>query len=104
MNYPIKNSSMELSECRGNWEYDEVHHCWMLEDVIYTPKASAPKFQQLSVFVLERLMNDNGTPKPESRTVPIVFENNSAGYAQMPHTWLGGPRNYAIFRLQRQPV
>ena len=27
--------------------------------------------------------------------MPVVFENNSAGYMQMPHTWLGGPRSYA---------
>lgn len=91
---------MELSERTGSWEYAETYHCWMLEDVLYTPIARVPKFQRLSIFVPEGLMNDDGTPKPESRTVPIVFENNSAGYAQMPHTWLGGPRNYAIPYLE----
>ena len=40
-------------------------------------------------------MHPDGTPSECSRSVPIVFENNAAGYMQMPHTWLGGPRCYA---------
>lgn len=28
-------------------------------------------------------------------TAPVIFENNSAGYMQMPHVWLDGPRCYA---------
>ena len=61
-----------------------------------------PKFQRLSIFVPQAYMNADGTVNPEGRvgdyttaTVPVIFENNAAGYMQMPHTWLGGPRCYA---------
>lgn len=94
-NVPVINSTPDLAECRDKWTYDRIHDCWCLEDVLYTPKADVPKFQRLSVFVPERYMNSDGTPAEASRTVPVVFENNSAGYMQMPHTWLGGPRCYA---------
>ena len=95
MPVPIVNSSMELSQCRDQWFLDEKYRCWCLEDVLYTEKAEVPQFQRLSVFVPEQWMLPDGTPKAESRKVPIVFENNAAGYMQMPHTWLGGPRCYA---------
>ena len=91
----VINTTPDLAECRDKWTYNRIHDCWCLEDVLYTPKADVPKFQRLSVFVPERYMNSDGTPAAESRTVPVVFENNSAGYMQMPHTWLGGPRCYA---------
>ena len=92
---PVINTTPDLAECRDKWTYDRIHDCWCLEDVLYTPKADVPKFQRLSVFVPERYMNSDGTPAEASRTVAVVFENNSAGYMQMPHTWLGGPRCYA---------
>ena len=92
---PIVNATMELSSCRERWFFDARYDCWCLEDVLYSPKADVPKFQRLSIFVPKALMNGDGTPTPESRSVPIVFENNAAGYMQMPHTWLGGPRCYA---------
>ena len=63
--------------------------------MLYTEKADVPKFQRLSVFAPKACMNPDGTPTEASRSVPVVFENNSAGYMQMPHTWLGGPRCYA---------
>ena len=90
----IINESMELETCREKWTFDEKYDCWCLEDVLYTACASVPKFQRLSIFVPRELMED-GVPTQASRKVPIVFENNAAGYMQMPHTWLGGPRCYA---------
>lgn len=99
---PIINQTMELADCRDKWHFDETYDCWCLEDVLYTPKADVPKFQRLSIFVPKPYLNPDGTPNPDGRvgaytaaTVPVVFENNSAGYMQMPHTWLGGPRCYA---------
>ena len=96
---PIVNRSMDLAQCRDAWTFDEQYDCWCLEDVLYTPKASVPKFQRLSIFVPGAYLNADGTVNPEgkngpytAKSVPVVFENNSAGYMQMPHTWLGGPR------------
>lgn len=92
---PITNSSMELSECKNKWTFDEKYNCWCLEDVIYTPSAATPKFQRLSIFAPKALLNEDGSIPEAAKSVPVVFENNSAGYMQMPHTWLGGPRCYA---------
>lgn len=107
-NVSITNKSMELSECKKAWFFDEKYRCWCLEDILYTDKATTPKFQRLSIFVPEPYMKENGeivsggmmngyTPK----TVPVIFENNSAGYMQMPHVWLDGPRCYAQQYLKR---
>ena len=91
----IVNSTMELKDCRDQRFFDEAYQCWCLEDILYTAKADVPKFQRLSIFVPRACMHADGTPTEESRKVPIVFENNAAGYMQMPHAWLGGPRCYA---------
>jgi len=95
MEISIVNPTMELRDCRSAWFFDEKYGCWCLEDVLYTAKADVPKFQRLSVFAPKDCMNPDGTPTKASWGVPVVFENNSAGYMQMPHTWLGGPRCYA---------
>ncbi|MBR1711557.1 MAG: hypothetical protein IJ719_22490 [Clostridia bacterium] len=92
---PIINQTMNLGDCRDKWSFDEAYNCWCLEDVLYTAKADVPKFQRLSIFVPKAYMNPDGTCTPQSKHVPIIFENNAAGYMQMPHTWLGGPRCYA---------
>ena len=91
----ILNQTMELADCRDKWTLDKAHGCWCLEDVLYTAKATVSKFQRLSIFVPEKLLNADGTFPVEARSVPVVFENNSAGYMQMPHVWLDGPRCYA---------
>ena len=91
----ILNRSMELIECKDKWIYDETHGCWCLEDILYTSEATTPKFQRLSIFVPKALLNADGSFPEEARKVPVVFENNSAGYMQMPHVWLDGPRCYA---------
>ena len=91
----ILNQSMDLSEYTDKWFYDEKHGCWCLEDILYTSAATTPKFQRLSIFVPKALLNADGSFPEEARKVPVVFENNSAGYMQMPHVWLDGPRCYA---------
>lgn len=99
---PRCNRTMELQDCRTAWYLDVEHQCWCLEDVQYTERAAVPKFQRLSVFVPYAYMNANGALNRSgsvngytAATAPVVFENNSAGYLQMPHTWLGGPRCHA---------
>ncbi len=98
----IINKTMELKDCKDAWTFDETHQCWCLEDILYTEKATTPKFQRLSLFVPKPYMEAGGQINTEgemngytAKTVPIIFENNSAGYMQMPHTWLEGPRCYA---------
>lgn len=92
---PVLNKTMELTLCRDKWVLDERHGCYMLEDILYTPTPTTPKFQRLSIFVPRHLMNADGSFSENARKVPVVFENNSAGYMQMPHVWLDGPRCYA---------
>lgn len=99
---PIVNKTMELSDCRDAWIFDEKYRVWCLEDVLYTDKATTPKFQRLSIFVPEAYMCAGGQINPDGEmngytaaTAPVIFENNSAGYMQMPHVWLDGPRCYA---------
>ena len=108
---PIINRTLELADCQSQWFFDEVYRCWCLEDILYTLKATTPKFQRMSIFVPEAYLNADGTVAPEgkmgrftARTAPVVFENNSAGYMQMPHTWLGGPRDEAGKYLARGMV
>lgn len=108
---PIINQTLELADCRGQWSFDETYRCWCLEDILYTQEATTPKFQRMSIFVPEAYLNADGTVAPEgkmgrftARTAPVVFENNSAGYMQMPHTWLGGPRDEAGKYLARGMV
>ena len=110
MNYqiPIINRTLELSDCRDKWFFDEAYQVWCLEDVLYTLKATTPKFQRMSIFVPKPYLNADGTVNEKgkmgvytAKTAPVVFENNSAGYMQMPHTWLGGPRDEAEKYLER---
>lgn len=108
---PILNSTLELADCQGKWFLDETYHCWCLEDILYTMKATTPKFQRMSIFVPEAYLNADGTINAEgvcgnytAKNAPVVFENNSAGYMQMPHTWLGGPRDEGPKYLQRGMV
>lgn len=104
----ITNTTMELADCKDAWFFDETYKCWCLEDILYTPNATTPKFQRLSIFVPEPYMKEHGEINPEgtmngytAATVPMIFENNSAGYMQMPHTWLEGPRCYAHQYLEK---
>ena len=108
---PVINQSMDLADCRDQWFFDEQWQVWCLEDVLYTPKATTPKFQRMSIFVPKPYLNADGTVNANgvcgpysAKTAPVVFENNSAGYMQMPHTWLGGPRDEAGKYLKRGMV
>lgn len=90
---------MELADCREKWFFYEAHKCWCLTDIIYTEKAKAPNYQQLSIFVPEPYMKENGVIDEAGQmngynafNVPVVFENNSAGYMQMKHKWLDDKR------------
>lgn len=105
---PVTNQTMELADCRDAWFFDEKYQCWCLEDVLYTDRATTPKFQRLSVFVPAPYMKEHGVIDPEgqmngysARTAPVILQNNSAGYMQMPHMWLGGPRCSAPQYLER---
>ena len=88
----ILNTSMDLAQYADRWTFDEKYNCWCLEDVLYTPAAKLPAFQRLSIFAPRELVNEDGTIPAAARSVPVIFVNNAAGYMQMPHTWLGGPR------------
>ncbi|MCM1124493.1 MAG: hypothetical protein NC416_18110 [Eubacterium sp.] len=99
---PITNKTMELADCKDAWFFDEKYRVWCLEDILYTDRATTPKFQRLSIFVPEAYMNGKGEIDSEGEmngytaaTAPVIFENNSAGYMQMPHVWLDGPRCFA---------
>ena len=98
-NIHVTNKTMELKDCRKDWFFSEKHGCWCLEDILYTHKALAPKFQRLSIYVPAEYMKENGEMNGEgkcgrytSSTAPVILQNNSAGYMQMPHLCLDGPR------------
>lgn len=98
-NLSITNKTMELSDCKESWFFDDTYKCWCLEDILYTDRAEVPKFQRLSIFVPEPYMKEHGTINWEgsmngytAKSAPVILGNNSAGYMQMPHVWLGGPR------------
>lgn len=98
---PVVNNSADLGSCRDKWTFHETYRCWCLEDVLYTQKACVPKFQRLSIFVPEALRSADGAWTEHAKEVPVVFENNAAGYMQMPHVWLDGPRCYAAQYLEK---
>ena len=110
MNFPIPvtNKTMELADCRDAWFFDPQYNAWCLEDILYASKATTPKFQRLSIYVPAPYMKEGGfinesgaLGKYTATTAPILFANNSAGYMQMPHTWLGGPRDDSAQFLSR---
>ncbi|MCD7763425.1 MAG: hypothetical protein LUI14_09580 [Lachnospiraceae bacterium] len=105
---PIINKTMELAEVKDQWFFDDKYQCWCLEDVLYTLKATTPKFQRLSIFVPAPYMKEGGEINPEgsmngftAATAPVIMNNNSAGYMEMPHMWLGGPRCFGPQYLER---
>lgn len=108
---PIINETLELADCRDKWFFDKDYNCWCLEDILYTLSATTPKFQRMSIFVPAPYLKEDGAVNRDgamgkftAQTAPVVFENNSAGYMQMPHTWLGGPRDEAEKYLERGMV
>lgn len=95
MNISIVNPSAELSDCRNHWFLNESFGCWCLEDILYTPNATVPEFQRMSIYAPQPYMAPGGVILDRTKSIPIVFENNAAGYMQMPHGWLGDPRCHA---------
>lgn len=106
----IVNDTMELKDCIGKWVYNEEYDCYCLDDVVYTPKPRAARFQRLSIYVPREYMNPDGTLKEgqkgkyTTKTAPFVFENNAAGYAQMTQEKLGGGRSNPRQFLERGMV
>lgn len=107
-NIHITNKTMELQDCRNDWFFDKRHECWCLEDILYTEKALVPKFQRLSIYVPAAYMKEKGEIDGKGKsgnytaaTAPVILQNNSAGYMQMPHMWLDGPRCSAKQYLDR---
>ncbi len=98
---PILNASMDLAQYADRWTWNGKYDCWCLEDILYTPAAKVPAFQRLSIFAPKALLNADGTVPAAARSAPVIFVNNAAGYMQMPHTWLDGPRCTAPQYLQR---
>ena len=105
---PIINRTPELADCRDKWFFDEAYDCWCLEDVLYTMQATTPKFQRLSIFAPRAYLAEDGSVCSSGKCgaftaaeAPVVFENSSAGYMQMPHHWLGGPQDTAPVYLER---
>lgn len=92
MEIAIVNKTMELSQCRDSWTWDDTHRCWCLEDVCYTPRPKVPAFQRMSIYAPEAAMSAPGRLTQAARHCPVVFDNNAAGYMQMPHLWLDHPR------------
>ncbi len=104
----ITNKTMELCDCENAWSFNDEYKCWCLEDILYTAKAAAPETQRLSIFVPEAYMNAGGKINAcgsingyTAETVPVIFENNSAGYMPMPHVKLGEERCMAKQYLER---
>ncbi len=97
----VLNTSMNLTDCQDKWIYDEKFDCWCLEDLVYTPVPKDVRFQRLSVYAPKQLLNEDGTLTEAAKTVPVVFVNSAAGYAQMPHEWLENPRCKAPQYLKR---
>lgn len=100
-NISIVNKTMDLAHCRDKWFFDETHNCWCLEDILYTPVPKDARFQRMSIYAPRKLMNEDGSVAQEAQSVPVVFVNSAAGYAQMPHLWLDSHRCTAKQYLDR---
>lgn len=97
----VLNQTMDLADCRDKWVYDEAFDCWCLEDLLYTPVPRDARFQRLSVYAPRALLREDGTLTEDAGSVPVVFVNSAAGYAQMPHLWLEHPNCTARQYLER---
>ena len=93
---------MEIKDLSGKWYLNEEYGCWCLEDVPYTDVPGALPVQSLNIFVPKDYMSEGGVINADAaingytpETVPVIFENNSAGYMEMPNVKLGEGRCYA---------
>ncbi len=93
------------------WAYNSTLECWCIEDVVYTKNAVIPQAQRLSVFVPKAYLTDAGNINPlgqcgryTAQDAPVIFENNAAGYSEMPNTHPGETRFFAEPYLKRGMV
>lgn len=106
----VINDTMELEDCIGKWTYNGEGDCYCLEHVVYTPVPKAPRYQQLNIYVPREYMNPDGSLKDGNKgryttqNAPVIFENNSAGYAQMEQEGLSGGRSNPRQFLERGMV
>jgi len=63
---PITNTTLELSDCLGAWEFDAEHQVWCLEEILYTLKATSPDFQKLNIYVPAEYMKEGGIVIPDA--------------------------------------
>lgn len=99
--YRVINETMDLTQCRDKWTFDEKRNCWCLEDILYTPVPKDDRFQRVSIYVPKELLNSDGTVPEHARKVPVVFYNCASGYGEMPQNWLDSPRSSGAQYLER---
>ena len=83
----------------NGWSFNQALECWCIEDVVYTEKADVPQAQRLSVFVPKAYLSETGEIAKSgacgiytAQNAPVIFENNAAGYMEMPNTHPGEER------------
>ena len=81
------------------WKFCPALDCWSMEDVVYTDEASVPQAQRLSVFAPKAYLSETGSVRKDgvcgrytAENAPVIFENNAAGYMEMPNTHPGEDR------------
>lgn len=94
---------LEQTKLLCAWNYNQAHKCYSVEKILYSQRPTASHLQVLSIYVPESYMNEDGSLREGScgvyttRTAPIIFENNAAGYSEMPDVhpgeerWCGTP-------------
>ena len=92
----------EATQNLTDWHWNEDYHCWCLEQVCYAANPTVPQVQRLNIFVPGAYRNADGSWNKNVQisgynvnTAPVVFENNAAGYVEMPAVNLGEERCYA---------
>ncbi len=93
---------------KERWTFNEEYQCWCLKDVVYTPKAVLPEYQRLSIYAPAPYLKEPGKINPEgtvngfaAKRAPVILNNNSAGYMQMPPVRLDDPHCRAPEYLAR---
>ncbi|MDO4838063.1 MAG: subtype B tannase [Clostridia bacterium] len=83
----------------NQWKFCPSLDCWCMEDVVYTDKAAVPQAQRLSVFAPKAYLSETGIIQERgacgrytAQNAPVIFENNAAGYMEMPNTHPGEDR------------
>lgn len=80
------------------WIFNKEYDCWEMRDVPYTQNLLVPEAQRLSIFVPRsyikdgKVNSDGVCANHTAKDAPVIFENNSAGYFQMPNVFPGNGR------------